>query len=232
MRWTVLAIAAACATVGATACDALVDPGYSGEPLIRLQGVVSSTRGDVTPTGAKGAALWQAASLQGLTDFTRLPLRVDFPVFRIDVIAPPREEALFHVDPGEPAIAEAYLHIVKPDTASMARADDFLATDYEHALIYVTGELSQGGATALYLGMAGAVAPGFHVVTRSSVDVEHGEMLRPSQQALAERCVALAPTGPPGRAHDSCFEQRRYRLDPTPDDLATLLQFRVELPGT
>jgi hypothetical protein len=216
-----LALAIACLV----ACDPLVDTSYSGEPLVRLQGVVSSTQGaEITPTGAKGAALWQTASLWGLTDFTRLPLSLEFPVFWFDVMAQPRDEALFQVDLGEPAIAEGYLHIVKPTTGTTARGDDFLATEYEHALIYVTAELPPGGATAQYLG--GDLAPGFHVVARTSVAT-----LTAPQQVLVERCVALATTVPPDLARASCTAQRLYRLDPAFDDLTTLLRFRVELPS-
>jgi hypothetical protein len=212
------------ALAGLPACDPLVDTSYSGEPLVRLQGVVSSTQGaDLAPTGAKGAALWQAASLWGLTDFTRLPLSLEFPVFWFDVMASPHDDALFQVDPAEPAIAEGYLHIVKPTTGEMARADDFLATEYEHTLIYVSGELPPGGATAMYLG--DALAPGFHIATRTAVVA-----LTPLQQAMVERCVAHAPGVPPEQARASCTAQRLYRLDPSPDDLMTLLRFRVELP--
>jgi hypothetical protein len=220
------AIAASITTACLAACDPLVDADYSGDALFRLQGVASSTRGEgVTTTGVKGAALWQATSSWGMTAFTRLPLSVEFPAFWIDVISLPRDEVLFELAPGEPAIAEAYLHIVKPDTGSAPRADDFLATEYGHALVYVSAELPPSGMTAGYL--SGNLAPGFHVMTRTSLT----ELTVP-QQLLVERCVALAVDTPPDRARASCTVQHLYRLEPAPDDLTTILRFHVEPPST
>lgn len=212
------------AAAGLAGCDPLVDTTYPGEPLVRLQGVVSSTQGtDIAPTGAKGAVLWQAANLSELTGFTRLPLSLDFPVLTFEVMEPPADDAVFQVDPGEPVIGEGYLHIVKPTTGERARPEDFLATEYDHALIYVAADLPPGGPTAQYLG--GALGAGFHVAVRTATAT-----LTPPQQALVERCVQLATGMPPDRVRASCTAQRLYRLDPAPEDLTTLLRFRVELP--
>src|SRR5262245_53198083 len=151
-------IASGCAV--ACACDPMVDTDYAGEPLIRLQGAASTTSGDPTTVGVKAAALWQGTSYVGPVGLSRLPLSIEFPVFWIDVLTIPGDELTFTLDSGEPPIAEGYLHIVKPTTAASPRADDFLATDFVHALVYLAGDVPANGPTAAYLG--GALAGGFH----------------------------------------------------------------------
>lgn len=208
------------------ACGSLVDTDYAGEPLLRLRGVVSSAggNGDIG-TDVRAAELWQAVQSEGLTSFTMLPLHIDFPTFAIEILSVPRDELLFQVGSDEPAIGEAYLHIVGPATGPRPVARDFVATDYDHALVYVSGEVSPGGLTASYLGAA--LAPGFHVMTRTSV-VELGT----PQQALVDRCVELATDTPRARALASCTAQHSYQLAPSPTDLATVLDFRWTPPDT
>ncbi|MCE9577233.1 MAG: hypothetical protein K8W52_29060 [Deltaproteobacteria bacterium] len=207
------------------ACDALVATDYAGEPLVRLQGAAVDTRsGDgVAAGGAMAALVWQGT--EGAIAFTRLPLRVDFPVLWLDVLAPPPPPALFAVGAGEPAIAEAYFHLVRPDTRAVPHAGDVLATDYTHALVYVSADLAPASTTAAYLGAP--LSAGFHLVVRSTVDA-----LTAPQQQLVERCVAQAPPGAAARARAGCAAQRLYRLDPTTRDLATVLTFLFESPTT
>jgi hypothetical protein len=219
MRVSLLSIVGLCLA----ACDPLVGTDYTGEPVLRLRGVMSSAQDDGSTIGAKGAALWQTTSFWGQTDFTPLPMTIEFPDFWLDLLSLPHDEVLFQLDPGEPAIAEAYLHIVKPDAGAMPHADDFMATDYDHALVYVSAQVP-AGVTAVYLGAA--LAPGFHLLTRTAVS----DLTTP-QQALVERCVALATGGPPDRIRASCVALHLYRLDPTPDDLATLLRFLMKVPS-
>jgi len=209
------------------ACDAMVATDYAGEPLVRLQGAAVDTRsgGSVPTGGAMAALVWQGTSGEGGIAFTRLPLRVDFPVLWLDVLAPPPPSALFAVGAGEPPIAEAYFHLVRPDTRAVPHAGDFLATDYTHALVYVTADLAPASTTAAYLGAP--LSAGFHLVVRSPVDA-----LTAPQQQLVERCAALAPPAAAARAGAVCTAQRLYRLDPTTRDLATVLTFLFESPTT
>jgi hypothetical protein len=202
------------------ACGSLVDTSYAGEPLLRLRGVVSSQGGNQPiGTDVRAALLWQGVQDTGVTGFTRLPLSIEFPTFSIDVLSVPRDEVLFQVATDEPAIGEAYLHIVRPGTGPRPSVRDFVATDYDHALVYVSAEVPPSGLTSLYLGAA--VAPGFHVMFRTST----ADLTAP-QQLLVERCVALALDTPPARALASCTAQHAYRLEPSPTDLATILEFR------
>jgi hypothetical protein len=213
------------AALACSACGALVDSDYAGEPLLRLQGVASGARlSSVTTTGVKGAVLWQGLDVAGPVGFTRLPLAFEFPAFWIDVLTLPGDAAALRLGPGEPMIAEAYLHIVKPGTSPTPRSDDFLATDYAHVLVYVEAACPPDGMTAQYLGAP--LEPGFHVMVRTAV----AELTAP-QHVLVEQCVELATAMPPARARASCTEQHRYQLAPAPDDLDTILQFHVEVPG-
>jgi hypothetical protein len=207
------------------ACGSLVDGDYPGEPLVRLHGVPGlGPTFDTTP-GAKAAALWQSDRPEGTVEFTRLPLEIDFPAFWIAILAPPRDDAMLQIDPSEPAFAEGYLHIIKGDSGAQATPEAFLATDYEHVLLYLTDATPPGGLTARYLGAA--LGPGFHVATRSEVT-----LLSAPQQALVDQCVAAAGSLSPARAAATCTAQHLYQLAPAPDDLDTLLEFRVERSGT
>jgi hypothetical protein len=217
MQMIVVLLIGAC-----VACGSLVDTDYAGEPLFRLQGVAPSTEGTrVTMIGVKGAALWQAPD-PAASRFMRMPLRIEFPSFWIDVMSAPHDDVVFRLDAGEPAIGEAYLHIVKSETGAVPRAEDFVATDYEHVLVHVSAEVPPAGLTATYLGAA--LAPGFHVMTRASTN----ELTAP-QQVLVEQCAASAPGSERVRA--SCMAQRLYRLTPSPDDLGSVLRFHLTSTG-
>jgi hypothetical protein len=217
-------IAVFLATACGAACGTLVDDDYAGEPLFRLQGIAASTQSDVTRTGVKGAAFWQHPD-PAASALTRLPLVIEFPTFWIDVLSPPRDAVTFRIGPDEPAIGEAYLHIVNSDTGPAPGSDDFLATDYDHVLVYAAGAVAPGSPTADYLGAA--LAPGFHVLLRSSTDELSG-----SQQVLVERCVAAAPGDAADRARASCTALHSYRLAPAPGDLTALLRFHLVVKST
>src|SRR5678815_5691382 len=117
------------------ACGSLVAADYAGEPLFRLQGLAATRRSDpVSSTGVEAATVWQGTSARAAV-LTPMPLHIAFPTFWIDVVAIPSDEVVFQLAPEEPPIAEAYLHIVKPDR--LAHAGELLASDYEHALVYV-----------------------------------------------------------------------------------------------
>jgi hypothetical protein len=215
MQILILVAVSAC-----VACGSLVGPAYAGDPLFRLQGLAASRQvSSIATAGAHGAAHWQGPDL-AVSAFMRLPLHVEFPTFWIDVMSPPGAAVLFQLGAGEPAIGEGYLHVVRSDVGAPSRPGDFLATDYEHALVYIGGEVSPGGLTATYLGAA--LAPGFHVVNRTPTT----ELTAP-QQLLVEQCIAAR--GPPSeRTRASCMVERLYRLEPAADDLDTVLRFHLE----
>jgi|GEM_PF-5709301 len=209
------------AALACAACGTLVDAEYAGEPVLRLRGVASGPRlSRETTLDVKGALLWQSLGPSGLIDFTRLPLQFEFPAFWIDVLSQPHDDAALQLEPSAPTISEGYLYIVKPDTGVLPRADDFLATDYEHVLVYVAAPCAADTMTARYLGAP--LDRGFHVMVRTAVD----ELTAP-QQALVEQCVARAVDTPPDRARAACTALHRYQLAPAPDDLETVLQFHV-----
>jgi hypothetical protein len=217
MRTWLLAIA--CVAAG---CDAMVDPGYAGEPLVRLQGTATSARSDqLSRAGVLAGALWQRTSVDGPSVFTRMPVRIEFPRFWIDVLAEPAAGDELTIADGDPPIAEAYLHIVEPDTGASPAPSDFLATDYDHALVWVSATPPASSLTAAYLG--GSLSPGFHVVDRTATASPSA-----AQQGLIDRCVAAATDQPPGAAKASCTAQHLYQLAPSADDLDTILDFRVE----
>jgi hypothetical protein len=204
-------------------CGSLVDGDYAGEPMLRLQGVAGARQTKDTTAGAKAAALWQGPGAAGAVRFTRLPLENDFPAFWIDVLALPRDDATLWLGAGEPVFAEAYLHIIRGDVGPQPRRDDFLATDYEHVLVWISDAMPADGLTASYFGAA--LTPGFHVVTRRACTE-----LTTAQQAMVARCVELSTDLPPDRALGTCTAQHLYQLAPAADDLDTLLTFRVEQP--
>lgn len=207
------------ACLSTAACGSLAGPEYAGEPLISLRGVAASDSRE-SWRDVHAAAFWQAVDpVQSQT--TRLPIYNEFPTFWLDVIAQPPHAMLFHVDTGEPLIAEAYLHIIRADRDPDPVAGDIVATDYEHALIYVGGELVPGGPTARYLG--GALSPGFHIA--ESVSTSAPTL---AQAPLVERCAAIAGDTPAIRAR--CIAARSYQLQPAPSDLDTVLQFYVNAP--
>lgn len=214
----------ALATMGSTGCDALAAPDYTGVALVSLKGVATSgsTGNQVTRSGILGAALWQGTSYRGPIGFSRLGLRLEFPEFWIDVLARPADDDQFVVARGEPTIAEGYLHIVS-DTDSAPQADNIVATDFEHALVYVSAPLPPVSAAAQYLG--GVTTPGFHVMTRTPVDT-----LTPAGELMVQRCVESAPLNRV-EATDTCTAQHLYRLDVADSDLETTLDFTVERPS-
>jgi hypothetical protein len=203
------------------ACGSLVGADYGGEPLFRLQGLAATRRSDpVSSTGVEAAALWQGTSARAAV-LAPMPLDIAFPTFWIDVVAAPSDEVVFQLAPEEPPIAEAYLHIVKPDR--LAHPGELLASDYEHALVYVGAAVPPDGVTTSYLG--GPLEPGFHVMVRQAVSE-----LTAAQQILVDRCVAEATDAPPAIARANCTAERLYRLDRSPADLQTLLHFSLS-PG-
>ncbi len=218
MRIGVFCMAFAC-----SACDALVPGDYAGSPVLRIQGLASPSVGDATiiRDGVLAAAVWQDESADGAARFSRLALDLEFPLFTIEMLKLPGPDVEFSVADGEPAIAEAYLHIVEEDTGPQPALADFLATDFEHALVYVSASPSEGSLTSEYLG--GRLAPGFHVMDRTPVDT-----LTPAQLSLVARCAAAATDLPPSQAEASCAARRLYRLGLARDDLRTVLDFRPE----
>ncbi len=212
----------ALATMGTTGCDSLAAPDYTGNALVSLKGVASSgsTDGQVTRSGILGAALWQGTSYRGSIGYSRLGLRLEFPEFWIDILSKPTADQMFVLAQGEPTIAEGYLHIVS-DSETAPQADNIVATDFEHALVYVSAPLPPVSAAAQYLG--GVTTPGFHVMIRTPI-----ETLTPAGQLMVQRCMESAPQLSRQEAQDTCTAQHLYRLDVADGDLGTTLDFTVE----
>lgn len=196
------------------ACGSLADEDYAGEPILQLRGVPGSAPLATDSERFDGAVHWQGLALNA-TALARAPLEPSFPTFRIDVVAWPPASALLRLG-DEPAFAEGYLHIVRADARAPITTGDVLATELTHVLVYVDGAVAPDSLTARYLGAA--LAPGFHIVTRSATT----ELDAP-RQMLVEQCVAQAMDPP--RALDTCTLQHLYQLAPEPTDLETLLSF-------
>src|SRR5262250_1693579 len=143
------------AIMGSAGCDALAAPDYAGVALVSLKGVASSSSssGDpVTRSGILAAALWQGTSYRGPIGFSRLALRLEFPEFWIDVLSVPAANEQFALAKGEPTIAEGYLHILASASEAAPQPNDIVATDYQHALVYVSTPLPPVSAASAYLG--------------------------------------------------------------------------------
>jgi len=216
----------ALAIMGSAGCDSLAAPDYAGVALVSLKGMASSSSGGdpVTKSGILAAALWQGTSYRGPIGFSRLALRLEFPEFWIDIVSLPAPNDQFALAKGEPTIAEGYLHIVASDSATAPQPGDIVATDYDHALVYVSAPLPPVSAASAYLG--GVITAGFHVMTRTPVD-----SLTPAAQLMVQRCVESAPLLSRAEAEDTCTAQHLYRLDVADGDLGTTLDFTVEQPG-
>jgi len=191
----------ALASLALLACDAQVDADYAGEPLVRLHGTaIGFAPADV----ADGAAVrWNPQRGSDLTSGPRtaLPMEAAPPSgLSVLVLGEPPPDAYFAFDAPEPRIAEGALLLTR-DGAPVGNTIDTV-------LVYVDGLVAAGSLAADYLG--GTPAAGFHLYYLQAT-----EDLGAAQDYLAMRCGG----------GDACRDPRRYRLDLTPDDLATSLQF-------
>jgi hypothetical protein len=189
--------------VAASACDPLVDVGYTGRPLFTLEGTLAEPMRPHA-VAAKLALLWQDPRTAGGPG-------VDAGSFTAEVPAQPPAAAWFGFDDGGPRLGEAYLHVVTHVPVAMTEFD--LGSDPMHVLVYAERDVT-GGAASDYLG--GDVVAGYHL-RRFTVTADVGA----AQRELIARCVANT-----GDA-TACEARRAYRLDAVDDATALRIVPRV-----
>lgn len=117
MQKIVLALVSAC-----IACGSLVDPGYAGDPLFRLQGLASSRQmSGIATAGVHGAAHWQGPD-PAVSALVRLPLHVEFPTDGDDGADGTAAGARRAVRRREGAAVGAHARVVRRATAVSAGA--------------------------------------------------------------------------------------------------------------
>ncbi|WP_437276319.1 hypothetical protein WME90_34440 [Sorangium sp. So ce375] len=182
--------------------DPQVGSDYSGEALLTLKGTIVNELG-VAPEGPVEAVLvWNTDD--GDTGSEIIPVRASatgsFPAsFTLSIHAPPPESALndfseFGVENTRVGIAtiEAAL-----DEASAGEGTS-LGVDENHVIVYVEGEMAEGGLWSNFLG--GRLAPGYHVM-----DVwprKLGGAVDAELQAAFDACDAAATTE---AEHKACY---------------------------
>jgi hypothetical protein len=199
--------------VAASACDPLVDVGYTGRPLFTLEGTLAEPMRPHA-VDAKLALLWQDPRTAGGpgVEAAAIPFGLDaLGSFTAEVPAQPPAAAWFGFDDGGPRLGEAYLHVVTHVPVAMTEFD--LGSDPVHVLVYAERDVV-GGAASDYLG--GDVAAGYHL-RRFTVTTDAGA----AQRELIARCVAN--TGDP----IACAARRAYRLDAVDDATALRIVPRV-----
>jgi len=178
-----------------TACDALADRHYVGEPLITLEGTFAPT--SVAPQDVGGIALlWQDAEGAGGPGkaIMSVPVSIEFPAaFAVEVPSPPPDAVMFAFDDNLP-LAECYVYVVADGDALQ-----LLGADRTHALVYATYDVADGTAAAAYLG--GPMSAGFHLRRFAATTVPS-----PQQAALIDRCTAG------GATVDACTARHLYQL--------------------
>src|SRR5262249_10569668 len=103
---------------------------------------------------------------------------------------------------GEPELAEAYVYVVEDPAATRLVPRGL---DRTHAIVFATGDVAPGTATADYLG--GPITAGFHM-RHWAVTATPGA----GQRAMIDRCIAS------GALRAACEVRRAYQLAPVPDD--------------
>jgi hypothetical protein len=183
------------------ACDAQVDDGYAGEPLVLLHATAVGFRpGDVAD---RVAVRWNTQRGTDLSAGPTTPLALE-PIppsgLVIPVSADPPPDAYFSFSGEPPRIAEGMLFLTS--------GGEIVASTIDAVLIHVDGAVEPGSLAASYLG--GTPDPGFHLAY-----IRPTAELTPAQAQLAMVCGG----------GDACRTPRLYRLVIPGGDLATELQF-------
>src|SRR4051812_36939272 len=124
--------------VAASACDPLVDNGYTGQPLFTLQGTLAEAMRPYD-AGAELALLWQdpATAAGPGAEVAVLPFHLDaLGWFTAEIPVTPAGTAWFAFDRG-PRLGEAYLHVVSH--VPVAASDFDLGLDPVHVVVYADG---------------------------------------------------------------------------------------------
>ncbi|WP_437503157.1 hypothetical protein [Sorangium sp. So ce1099] len=181
--------------------DSQVGSDYAGESLLTVQGTIVNEL-DEPPAGPVEAVLvWNADDDD--TGSRIIPVRASatgsFPAsFTLSIHAPPPERALND-------FSEFYFENTRVGIATVEAAFDeasagegtSLGVDENHVIVYVEGEMAEGGLWSNFFG--GRLAPGYHVM-----DVwprKLGGAVDAELQAAFDACDAAATTE---AEHNAC----------------------------
>jgi len=200
------------------ACDPQADPGYRGEQLGAVTGLVRNEMSGA-PGAAQAVLVWGNTARSG--DYwygETVAVTGDFPArFTLPLYTPPPADVLNDFTAGgaradETRIGVAYIGVtpagpVDEETVPLGIAED-------HLLVYVETDVKAGTSSAQFLG--GQLAAGYHLM---AVD-----KLTDAELQAIEACreEAWATGGDPEEC-GSTFDQ----LYPAPQDLATEISIRL-----
>ena len=222
-------VAAIAAAIAASACDAQVDQGYPGEPLVTLHGQIASA-GSGAPLEA--AMLWQRGAPPSTDDqelATRAPVESGFPAtFTLRLYQPPPAAARRTLLSGEVSYARANAAAVPYGIAALA-VDGLGATsnaaygvDVAHWVLHLSADVSKGSVTAWWIGAA--LPAGFHLINVLQVNPAcmKDALLAACTAELVARGAPDDGTSNPGTARAFCLAP--YRLSPAADGELIVLQ--------
>lgn len=186
-------------------CDSLAGTDYVGEPMFTLSGTLSSKGSGADDHELGLSLMWQDSRGAGGPGIAAspVPVSLEFPsTLHLSIALPPPDAARFAFDDSPSELAEAYLVVVGPD-ADMPH--QMRGIDRSHALVWASGDISQGALAADYLG--GPVSAGYHLRRHVPVTTPGA-----AQQQMIDRCVAS------GASPRACAARRGYQLAAIPDD--------------
>ncbi|WP_437315242.1 hypothetical protein [Sorangium sp. So ce385] len=182
--------------------DAQVGSDYPGEALLTLEGTIVNELG-VAPAGPVEAVLvWNADDTDSGSRI--IPVRASatgsFPAsFTLSIHAPPPERALN--DFSEFIFENTRVGIATVEAAldeASAGERTSLGVDENHVIVYVEGDMAEGGLWSNFFG--GRLAPGYHVM--EVWPREPGGAVDAELQAAFDACDAVATTE---AEHNACI---------------------------
>ncbi len=235
-RPAALALAALALAATAAGCDALVDRGYPGEPLVTLRGQVA---GNPPLPPLEAAMLWQRGPPPSTDDqelATRAPVEAGFPAtFTIRLYQPPPAAARRTLAAGEPSFARGNAAAVPYGIAAGAvpslpgpAGSTSYGVDVAHWVVHLDRDVPPTSLTAWWLGAA--LPAGYHLLAVTAVDplcIPPAE-LDACVATLFNRGVPEDGSGDPGTARWWCLQP--YRLAPAPPDDLIVLRLGVYAP--
>jgi hypothetical protein len=214
-------------------CDPQADPSYPGEPLITLQGQVTS--GGPLPA-LEAAMLWQRGDPPSTGDqdlATRAPVQTGFPAtFTVHLYHPPPDAARRTLAAGETMYARASAAAIPYGIAASALdslggpaipagVTPAYGIDPGHWVVWLGGDLKASSLTAWWLGAP--LSAGFHLVRVAAVNPSclTAAQLDACAADLVQRGVPDDGTSNPGTARGFCLAP--YRVTPAPPNETLVL---------
>lgn len=219
-------------------CDSQVAPDYPGQPLVSLQGQVTSTSPLPLPQLEVGL-LWQRGPPPSTSDeqlATRASVKGEFPAqFVLRLYHPAPETARLSLRAGEVRFARANaavlpVGVAQPEGAFSNVSSIAYAVDTQHWFLFLEQGVPAGSLTEWWLG--GALESGYHLLRVQTTDPT---CLSPPKLAA---CVAGleargVPDIPSGTGEATAYCSATYRLLPVSFDEGITLQIgAVPTPST